>query len=238
MSKKCTLRVESICSRRKFYLQFASDIDLYDWQDDIYARCPGTGIVDYESLTHDAHIREPDEEGNIRGFPRAIAEYVDMYSVRSSMASTSSEQAPPLDESQAGLSSAETEFVITPKSTLPGANVDIVSSDEENQIEIPRVDLPDDHIGFAPGVRSSPYNSLNQTARLSHHRVTESPIQSTKVPKPIPPVLYLQRPQDHNSGRSSVVHVRDLTRIIKDLSRYPVATGGFSDVYQGENNYL
>jgi hypothetical protein len=225
MTKKCTLRVESQSRRRKFYLHFSKDIELYDWLEEIYSRCPGSGVVDYDTFSHDLHIREPDEAGNITGFPRALAEYVDMHSTRSSVASGSSPP-PPLDYSELGMSSSESAPIITPKSTLPGAGVGIAEG-EGSLISIPRVDLPVDHIGFAPGSRMRP-------PILEIQRMAVLPKRGGgRTPPPEPPSpIHLQHPNGPG-GRASVVHVRELTRSIKYISRYPVATGGFSDVYQG-----
>lgn len=225
-TKKCTLRVESQSRRRKFYLHFSKDIELYDWLEEVYTRCPGSGIVDYETFSHDLHIREPNEAGNITGFPRSVVEYVDMYSITSSI--TSENNPPPrIEASQLGISSADTAPIVTPKSSLPGHNVEI-ASDDDSVIDVPRVDLPEDYIGFAPSTRDQPnvldIQRIVVLPKRSDHREPDFPSGST---------LNIQRQNDYSRSREPVVHVRDLTRSIKQVSRYPVATGGFSDVYKG-----
>jgi hypothetical protein len=234
MAKKCTLRVESRNNRRHLYLQFATDSELYDWLDEIYLRCPGTGVVDYETFSHDLHIREPDEAGNIRGFPRALAEFVDLYSIRSSIGSSTSAAAPGLDQSETGMSSADSAPVITPKSTMPGAAIDLAGSDDdsENNFQIPRVDLPDDHIGFAPpriqnlGL-PNPKPVIGAQPGPSGQHISNRISWSS--------VAAIVDVQGRNyTGKQAVVHVRDLTRGIKHISRYPLASGGYSDVYRGQ----
>lgn len=225
-TKRCTLRVESKNNRRHFYLQFTTDIELYDWLEEIYLRCPGTGVVDYQTFSHDLSIREPNEAGNITGFPRALAEFVDLYSIRSSIGSATSNAAPDLDRSEPGLSSGETAPVVTPKSTLQGAAVDIASDDDSvDSFHIPRMDLPDDHIGFAPGSRTPPTIIVIQKPPLNAQHANQPPSPGGAAILDVQSVTH--------PGKSSVLHVRDLTRGIKNVSRYPVASGGFSDVYRG-----
>lgn len=234
MTKRCTLRVESAKGKRRFYLQFSTDLELYDWLEEIYTRCPGSGVVDYDTFSHDLHIREPDEDGNITGFPRTVAEYVDMYSVRSSTGSLPTHTPAP-ELSEPGLSSADTGPLQTPNIStfFKPPEVEVVSDTDNDSIaSVPRTDLPNDHIGFAPGRLALPYKprGLPKTVvTIGQSKAVERPITQS----PESPVLNVAKPQIV-VGRHAVFHVRDLTRGINRLSRYAVANGGYSDVYKAK----
>lgn len=45
------------CAGKLYHLSFDSDADLYDWQDDIYSRCPlGAQTTNPFNFQHTAHI--------------------------------------------------------------------------------------------------------------------------------------------------------------------------------------
>jgi hypothetical protein len=135
---------------RKLLLQFSVEWSLYVWLEEIYSRCPSTGIVDYDSFSHDMHIRIDETLGNVAsftGFPQSISEHFQYVYENGQRASGSQLEETGFNSSYlSGGSSNDTEL-LTPVSTLPPGRLHVVI--EEN-FEVSRSCLPQDHIGYTP----------------------------------------------------------------------------------------
>jgi hypothetical protein len=57
-SKPFCLLLEVKCDTKKqrFYISFKNDGELYDWQDDVYSRCPLVGGSNPSGFVHNVHV--------------------------------------------------------------------------------------------------------------------------------------------------------------------------------------
>lgn len=150
----CTLELDVLSGgkTRKLQVQFSVEWSLYVWLEEIYSRCPSAGVVDYDSFSHDMHVRIEEQLGgptSFSGFPQSISDHFESVYYREKRLCGDDIGGSPYTS---GESSADSEL-LTPESTFPPNDLHILI-EEDN--DTPHKYLPQDHIGFNP---SSPTRS-------------------------------------------------------------------------------
>lgn len=57
------LEVKLNTKKRRFYISFKDDGELYDWQDDVYSRCPLVSGSNPSGFVHNVHVGFDPETG-------------------------------------------------------------------------------------------------------------------------------------------------------------------------------